>query len=218
VRRVLQPPPGSVRHLEVCGLELLVPSRGAAEWEDEHGARCLEANMTPLFTSLQPSNVVRLFSSVLLERSILVVATDSGPLFDTLEALRALVFPLTWYHIYLPALPDAFEGMTDNLGAPVTYLMGCAKGAEMLMDNVKFENCVVADLDDDVVSQYESVGLGVHKVAIVVGSGGGPRKPLAFCGVLLPRAPARCLVGARDLEHVILPTPFAARFWTRWTT
>ena len=120
--------------------------------------------------------------------------------------------------VLLPALPDAFEGMTDNLGAPVTYLMGCAKGAEMLMDNVKFENCVVADLDDDVVSQYESVGLGVHKVAIVVGSGGGPRKPLAFCGVLLPRAPARCLVGARDLEHVILPTPFAARFWTRWTT
>jgi hypothetical protein len=129
--------------------------------------------MTPLFTSLQPSNVVRLFSSVLLERSILVVATDSGPLFDTLEALRALVFPLTWYHIYLPALPDAFEGMTDNLGAPVTYLMGCAKGAEMLMDNVKFENCVVADLDDDVVSQYEFVGLRVQKVAVVVGSGDG---------------------------------------------
>lgn len=153
VRRLLRPPPGSVRHIALCGKQFLLPSRNAAEWEDEFGARCLEADMTPLFTHLQPSNVIRLFSSVLLERSVLVVANDSGPLFHTLESLRALAFPLTWYHIYLPVLPEAFEGMTGQLQAPVTYLMGCAKGVDELMENIKFENCVVADLDDDVVRE-----------------------------------------------------------------
>ena len=153
MRRLLRPPPGSVRHIALCGKLFLLPSRNAAEWEDEFGARCLEADMAPLFTHLQPSNVIRLFSSVLLERSVLVVANDSGPLFHTLESLRALVFPLTWYHIYLPVLPEAFEGMTGQLQAPVTYLMGCAKGVDELMENVKFENCVVADLDDDVVRE-----------------------------------------------------------------
>ena len=157
VRRLLRPPPGSVRHISVCGKQLLLPSRHAAEWEDEFGARCLEADMAPLFTHLQPSNVIRLFSSVLLERSVLVVANDSGPLFHTLEALRALVFPLTWYHIYLPVLPEAFEGMTGQLQAPVTYLMGCTKGVDELMENIKFENCVVADLDDDVVRKKSGV-------------------------------------------------------------
>lgn len=152
-RRLMRPPPGSVRHIALCGKQFLLPSRNAAEWEDEFGARCLEADMTPLFTHLQPSNVIRLFSSVLLERSVLVVANDSGPLFHTLESLRALAFPLTWYHIYLPVLPEAFEGMTGQLQAPVTYLMGCAKGVAELMENIKFENCVVADLDDDVVRE-----------------------------------------------------------------
>lgn len=124
--RVVQPPPGSIRHVVVGNRDIMIPSRGAAEWENDYRARCSEADMTPLLTLLQPSNVVKLFSAALLERSILILATDSSPLFDVLEALRAILFPLTWYHIYLPSLPET-QFMTGQLQAPVTYLAGSAK-------------------------------------------------------------------------------------------
>jgi len=149
-RRVLQPPPGAVRWVTVAGRELSVPSMNAAQWEDEFSARCTEADNAPLYSALQPSNIVRLFSAALLEQSVLVLAADPKHLFDCLETLRAMLFPLTWYHIYLPALPNlAF--MMGQLQAPVTYLAGACKSFEGVMENIKLENCVVADLDDDVV-------------------------------------------------------------------
>ena len=74
---------------------------------------------------------------------------NPNELFDAVEGLRCFLFPLTWHQIYMPVVPLQLR---DHLMAPVTYLCGaCREDLGEALDALKLDNCVVADLGDDVV-------------------------------------------------------------------
>ena len=47
--------------------------------------------------------------ALLLERRILMLATDSDRVSAAVHAAAALIFPFRWHHIYLPLLPHALQ-------------------------------------------------------------------------------------------------------------
>lgn len=47
--------------------------------------------------------------ALLLERRILMVATDSDRVSAAVHAAVALIFPFRWQHIYLPLLPHVLQ-------------------------------------------------------------------------------------------------------------
>jgi len=58
--------------IDVKGVACSIPQPETINWELAYGARCLEVDMAPLFTHLQPSNVIRLYTHIMLERYVCV--------------------------------------------------------------------------------------------------------------------------------------------------
>ena len=72
LRHPTRPPasqlPPTVLHIN--GVACSIPQPEAISWELEYGARCLEADMAPLFANLQPSSVIKLYTHIMLERCV----------------------------------------------------------------------------------------------------------------------------------------------------
>ena len=129
---------------------LTVPSLATRAWEREHGPqtdeprarapegssadarrqfhyRGIEQSLRPLLRRLEPKHVVLLYTAVLCERSVLVLSASASDLVASLEAIRALLHPLEWPHIYIPLTPPHRE-LLEIFEAPVPYLAGLLRG------------------------------------------------------------------------------------------
>ena len=58
-----------------------------------------------LFNALEISAIIKLFTALLFEKHIIIISNQNLPLFCIAEALKLLLFPLKWPHIYIPNLP-----------------------------------------------------------------------------------------------------------------
>ncbi|KAG6947172.1 hypothetical protein JG687_00016281 [Phytophthora cactorum] len=81
----------------------------------------LDFKLDDLFDSLSLTNVLRLFAFVLLEKKIVLVASSYTILFCVSEAMRALLHPLVWSHVYVPVLPLSLK---DCLHCPTPFIFG----------------------------------------------------------------------------------------------
>lgn len=79
--------------------------------------------MTYAFMMVEPRVMVQLYHHVLLEHRILVVCADSVLATAIAEAVKCLVFPLTWLHVYIPNIPDSLD-LSTLLEAPVPFIAG----------------------------------------------------------------------------------------------
>ncbi|OQR94952.1 hypothetical protein ACHHYP_00798 [Achlya hypogyna] len=111
-----------------------------------------------LFDTLDVSNVLTVFTAVLLECRILLISSQYTVLAVVAETLRTLIAPLSWPHVYVPVLPGR---MLDYLQCPTPFLFGVQKDlldASLLSDLGDEVLCV--DLDTSMVVQGEiPVGL-----------------------------------------------------------
>ncbi|DAZ96274.1 TPA: hypothetical protein N0F65_008307 [Lagenidium giganteum] len=79
--------------------------------------------MVTTFALVPPKLLVTLYHHVLLEHRVLVVGTDAYLVAAILETLKALIFPLSWLHVFIPAIPDSLD-LSTLLDAPVPFLAG----------------------------------------------------------------------------------------------
>ncbi|CAK9034540.1 DENN domain and WD repeat-containing protein SCD1 (Protein STOMATAL CYTOKINESIS DEFECTIVE 1) [Durusdinium trenchii] len=98
----------------------------------------------PLVAFLSVNRLAQLFVLVLTERKVVLSSQQLSPalLAVILEALRALLFPLEWEHVYLPILPPSFRWALES---PAPFLMGMAGKAPLASELA--EDVVVFDLD-----------------------------------------------------------------------
>lgn len=102
-----------------------------------------------LFRCLHPQRVVRALECLLMERKILLVASELTMLTLAAECLRSLLYPFSWNYLYVPILPFS---LFASLQCPTPFLMGVhacykAKAIELADD----PEILVVDLDlDDV--------------------------------------------------------------------
>ncbi|MCO5568236.1 hypothetical protein L7F22_021932 [Adiantum nelumboides] len=96
---------------------------------------------------LSLENVVTLFTSVLLERQIVIVCPNLGVLSAVVLSTIPLIRPFQWQSLMLPILPNQ---MLDFLDAPVPYVVGVLQKSSALRS--KSSSVVVFNIQRDKVS------------------------------------------------------------------
>ena len=81
-----------------------------------------------LSAALPPAALLRAWHALLLERSVVLVASSASALTPAALALTALLYPFKFRHVFVPLLPRDM-GARDVLAAPVPFLIGIVRGS-----------------------------------------------------------------------------------------
>jgi len=110
----------------------------------------LDVPSTLLLSHISVKNLVSLFRFLVLERRVILVASDVGLLAPLAEFLTKLLFPLDWQHVFIPVLP---QKLLHFLEAPVPYLVGFERG---FLEMVTLpEDTILYDVDGDELFIFE---------------------------------------------------------------
>jgi pentatricopeptide repeat protein len=90
-----------------------------------------------------------IWHALALERQVLLTSTQLSLLTTCAEILKSLLFPMTWSHAYIPVLPHF---MIAILSAPMPFLCGIDKSNLPQALSDLSPECIVVDLDKNVVS------------------------------------------------------------------
>ncbi|XP_052220267.1 DENN domain-containing protein 2A-like isoform X2 [Dreissena polymorpha] len=136
------PQPGqteTIRTLDVEGeMETLFLTRDADNRFDN-------ANVDCLLTHLGVDKLLKVFASILLERSVLFCAKHLSALSSTIHAIVSLLYPFSWQHTFIPLLPS---DMIEVICSPTPFIIGITsslinKAQELPLE----ENVLIFDID-----------------------------------------------------------------------
>ncbi|WAR03377.1 DEN2B-like protein, partial [Mya arenaria] len=119
-------------------LETLFLTRDAENRFDNTNVECL-------LHLLGSDKLLKVFSTILLERSVLFSAKHLSTLSSTIHAIVSLLYPFSWQHTFIPVLPAA---MVDVVCSPTPYVMGItAPLVSHVLTLPLDENVLVIDID-----------------------------------------------------------------------
>ena len=102
-----------------------------------------EPCITLLMETVDTSKVIDIWTGMLLERQIIIMSKQNYVQFAVCEALRMLIYPLKWSHVFIPVVGD-----TNCLEAPVPYLMGVNSQLISFEEVVELaSSAIILDLD-----------------------------------------------------------------------
>ncbi|XP_036926357.1 DENN domain-containing protein 1B isoform X2 [Sturnira hondurensis] len=101
-------------------------------------------NLTEYFVAVDVNNMLQLYASMLHERRIIVTSSKLSTLTACLHGPAALLFPMFWQHIYIPALPPH---LLDYCCAPMPYLIGIHSSLIERVKNKSLEDVVMLNVD-----------------------------------------------------------------------
>ncbi|KAJ6239815.1 denn domain-containing [Anaeramoeba flamelloides] len=90
------------------------------------------------------SQLVQIFSSILLERRILFVSQDINFLTSSILAFLSLLVPFSWRQIFVLLIP---KKLIEMIIAPIPFIIGCPKAFLNLIDQENDDNIVIIDLE-----------------------------------------------------------------------
>lgn len=108
----------------------------------------LDVSMKPLFRHFGSAQVLQILASALLECSIVVVASQYTLLTVGAEAIRSLLRPFSWCHVYAPVLP---QSLLSYLQCPTPILVGVHSEYATRADLPTSGFYLVADMDRNVI-------------------------------------------------------------------
>lgn len=94
------------------------------------------------------TGIIDVFLCGLLECKMLFVARASSSLMQCQEAIRALLFPFEWQHVYVPLLPPALSAVLD---APVPFMAGIV-GSGGVAGTPANPDVVIIDVDSGAIA------------------------------------------------------------------
>ncbi|RUS72247.1 hypothetical protein EGW08_019988 [Elysia chlorotica] len=106
---------------------------------------------SPLFY-LGTDRLVKVFSSMLMERRIILCSSNLSILTQTVHALSALLYPFHWQHVYVPLLPLE---MLDVVCAPMPYILGVLSAFLPQVLQMDTEQVFIVDLDKKSIVQCQ---------------------------------------------------------------
>ena len=141
----------------------------------------LDVSLAPFFAAFGPSLALQILASALLEARVVLVASQYALLSTCAEAIRCLLQPFTWCHVYAPVLPAP---LLSYLQCPTPILVGVHSAYAAQADDVAAARglYVVADLDRTVVEFAGDQALGWRRWSLGASNNKGDE-----C-VLLPHA------------------------------
>ena len=102
-----------------------------------------------LFSALSIPDIVTLLGHALLERKLCLVSSSYTLLSSAGHALRSLMSPLEWVHVYAPVLP---RSMLDLLQCPTPFILGIHASYAFKQDFPYVTDMLVVDLDLGVIN------------------------------------------------------------------
>lgn len=102
-----------------------------------------------LFDCLDVDNVLKVWYSLVLERSVVLVSSQYSILTVCAEILCSLLFPMQWSHLYIPLVPRFLSPMLE---APFPYLCGVIGENWMHAKQFVSEETMIVDLDTNTVT------------------------------------------------------------------
>ncbi|XP_066253310.1 DENN domain-containing protein 2A-like [Euwallacea similis] len=90
-----------------------------------------------------PSDILlKIFSSLLLERKVVLISSVISELSSCVDSLQSILYPFTWYHTFIPILPEA---LWDIVESPTPVVCGVL--SEDAIEDRHIENGIVVNLD-----------------------------------------------------------------------
>ena len=105
----------------------------------------------PLLWRVPVPTALNLFAAMLAERRIIITAKDLSALSAAVHAAAAMLYPLTWQHIFVPLLPAS---LLDYLTAPMPFLVGVPAALAPAMRKMPMEETVLLNLDTGVIECF----------------------------------------------------------------
>ncbi|XP_034235043.1 DENN domain-containing protein 2A-like [Thrips palmi] len=127
-------------------------SRGPVVLKRPYDTRLEERDLTRLFNCLQIPIFLQVFSSLLLERKVLLLSKSISKLSACVDALQSILFPFVWQHTFIPVLP---ANMLDICQAPTPYIIGVLKGKHPILPPVSIDDGIVVDVDNSLILQSQ---------------------------------------------------------------
>ncbi|CAG9863014.1 unnamed protein product [Phyllotreta striolata] len=98
-----------------------------------------------------PADVLlKIFSSLLLERKVVLISSMISKLSSCIDSLQSILYPFTWHHTCIPILP---ESLWDIVESPTPVI--CGVMSTRVLDEYVIENGIVIDLDSRTVRKEE---------------------------------------------------------------
>lgn len=107
-------------------------------------SRLEHVDFSLLFKTLSPRKVIQLFSSLLMERRVVLCAHSLSLLSGCAHALMALLYPFQWQHVFIPVLPN---NLIDFVCSPLPFIIGINPACIKLLDDLELDEVVVIDLE-----------------------------------------------------------------------
>ena len=104
-------------------------------------------DFAPLLVSFNPEHLLAVFAALLVERRIIFVAERLSTLSACVQAAAALLYPLSWQHVFIPVLPPA---LLTYCSAPMPFVVGILSEslAEVQREDT-LEEVLLVELDHD---------------------------------------------------------------------
>jgi len=103
-------------------------------------------NLTEYFNAVDVNNMLVLFASMLYERRILITSKKLSRLSACVQAANALIYPMSWQHIYIPVLPTQ---LMEYLYAPMPFLIGVPDAILKRVRRNELGDAVMFDADNN---------------------------------------------------------------------
>ncbi|CAI9722833.1 Hypothetical predicted protein [Octopus vulgaris] len=101
-------------------------------------------NLESLLTLLGIEKLIWIFSTLLVERNIILCSKNLGTLSRTIHGLITLLYPFQWQHTYVPILPP---NMLEIVCSPTPYIVGILSSYLPDLKNMAIDEVVILDLD-----------------------------------------------------------------------
>jgi hypothetical protein len=142
---VANPFPKPGRSVEVRAISARGGGMETVKFTRPLDSRLEHVNLSLLFTTLSPRKIIQIFSSVLMERRIILCSSNLNLLTGCAHALLALLYPFEWQHVFIPILPGA---LIDFCCSPLPYIIGMNPSLIPSLDQMDtMEEALVVDLD-----------------------------------------------------------------------
>lgn len=113
----------------------------------------VKSNLTKLLACLSPDDVLIVFNALLLEKRLIVLSKSLPKLSSCVHALRELLFPMSWQHIFIPILPIKHIKFTC---APMPFLVGIHSGTMDTLLEQPMNEAILVNLDDKSLHMFGS--------------------------------------------------------------
>ncbi|KAI9911364.1 hypothetical protein PsorP6_009541 [Peronosclerospora sorghi] len=149
----------------------------------------VDVQLTTLFEIFGSAMVLQILASAVLECSIVVVASQYSLLMICAEAVRNLLRPFSWCHVYVPVLP---KPLLSYLQCPTPILVGVHSSYSLRSDLPARGLYLVADVDRKMVEYVGDQSVSWRNL--------GLRNDLEVDTIFLPR----CFEAAKhELDKVL---------------